>query len=65
MGGAAYLVWLGVQQWRVKAVGLNEAKTHVGPEKSLFWQGFLVSITNPKTIYFLHRFPSTVHKYER
>jgi homoserine/homoserine lactone efflux protein len=51
-GGAAYLVWLGGQKWREKAVDLYEAKTYVGLEKSLFWQGFLVSITNPKTIFF-------------
>ena len=55
-GGAAYLVWLGVQQWREKAVDLNEAKLHAGPKKSLFWQGFLVSVTNPKTIFFYAAF---------
>jgi threonine/homoserine/homoserine lactone efflux protein len=48
-----YLVWLGVQQWREEMVGLNEGKTHVGTEKkSLFWQCFLVRITNPNTIFF-------------
>lgn len=55
-GGAAYLVWLGAQQWREKAVDLNEAKLHAGPKKSLFWQGFLVSVTNPKTIFFYAAF---------
>lgn len=55
-GGAAYLIWLGIQQWRAKAVNLNEAEAHVGPKKSLFWQGFVVSITNPKTIFFYAAF---------
>jgi len=55
-GGAAYSVWLGGQQWRKKAVALNQAKTYVGLEKSLFWQGFLNSITNPKTIFFYAAF---------
>lgn len=54
--GAAYLVWLGVQQWRAKAVNLSETEAHVGPKKSLFWQGFVVSITNPKTIFFYAAF---------
>ena len=54
--GAAYLVWLGIQQWRAKAVDLNEAESHLGPKKSLFWQGFVVSITNPKTIFFYAAF---------
>ncbi|NQV98714.1 MAG: LysE family transporter [Rhodospirillales bacterium] len=50
--GAGYLIWLGVQQWRARAVNLAEAEAHLGPKKSLFWQGFVVSITNPKTIFF-------------
>ena len=54
--GAFYLVWLGIQQWRARAVDLNEAEAHVGPKKSLFWQGFVVSITNPKTIFFYAAF---------
>lgn len=54
--GAAYLIWLGVQQWRAKAVNLEEAEAHLGPKKSLFWQGFVVSITNPKTIFFYAAF---------
>jgi homoserine/homoserine lactone efflux protein len=51
-GGAAYLIWLGVHQWRDKAADLNEAKIHVDPKKSLLCEGFLVSITNPKMIFF-------------
>ncbi len=54
--GAGYLVWLGIQQWRAKAHGLeDEAPAFKSPRK-LFWQGFLVSITNPKTILFYAAF---------
>jgi threonine/homoserine/homoserine lactone efflux protein len=31
---------------------LNEAEASVGPKKSFFWECFVVSITNPKTIFF-------------
>lgn len=54
--GAAYLIWLGIQQWRAKAVRLDDPEAHQGPKKSLFWQGFVVSITNPKTIFFYAAF---------
>lgn len=54
--GVAYLVWLGVQRWR--AAGAAEA----GPAllavsgRRLFWQGFAVAITNPKTLFFYAAF---------
>jgi len=54
--GAAYLIWLGIQSWRAKAVNLGDAEAALGPKKSLFWQGFVVSITNPKTIFFYAAF---------
>ncbi len=54
--GAAYLIWLGINQWRAKAVRLDDPGVHHGPKKSLFIQGFLVSITNPKTIFFFAAF---------
>jgi threonine/homoserine/homoserine lactone efflux protein len=46
--GATYLIWLLIQKWLNKAADLNGAKIHVEPKTSLFRQGFLVSITNPK-----------------
>lgn len=54
--GVVYLVYLGVQQWRSAppAVGVPAR-----PERSrhaLFWQGFLVSATNPKTLLFYAAF---------
>jgi threonine/homoserine/homoserine lactone efflux protein len=54
--GAAYLVFLGIQQWRAPAPDLSmvapQAKSH-GP---LFVQAFLVSLVNPKTLIFYGAF---------
>lgn len=50
--GAAYLVYLGWQQWH--ATKLLEAASD-GAERSLFWRGFATSGLNPKTLLF---FPS-------
>lgn len=56
--GAAYLVFLGIQQWRAKPVALGdgEGEVHAGSKKSIFFQGFMISITNPKTILFYAAF---------
>jgi homoserine/homoserine lactone efflux protein len=53
--GVAYLVWLGVQQWRAPA---REASGEVRAvsAKALFTQGFLVTIANPKSLIFLAAF---------
>jgi threonine/homoserine/homoserine lactone efflux protein len=51
--GAAYLVWLGIQAWR-HAGETTEASppgAHVHA-----WRGFVVAITNPKTIAFFTAF---------
>lgn len=50
--GAVYLIWLGVQAWRT--AGLSEqipTGNHVH-----FWRGFLVALSNPKTIAFFTAF---------
>jgi homoserine/homoserine lactone efflux protein len=51
--GVAYLVWLGIQAWRhAGAVGETVApRGHVHA-----WRGFIVAITNPKTIAFFTAF---------
>ncbi|HJP23310.1 MAG: LysE family translocator [Alphaproteobacteria bacterium] len=46
--GVAYLLYLGLQQWRRLP---SAAQTPPGRQR-LFWQGFLVSATNPKTLLF-------------
>jgi threonine/homoserine/homoserine lactone efflux protein len=51
--GAAYLVWLGIQAWRnAGAAGID-----VPPSGRIdFWRGFIVAMTNPKTIAFFTAF---------
>lgn len=53
--GAAYLIYLGVQAIRHRAAG--DAATVGGgepaaPLRTIFWQGFIVGVTNPKSIVF-------------
>ncbi|HET7851095.1 MAG TPA: LysE family translocator [Pseudolabrys sp.] len=51
--GAAYLAWLGIQAWR----HAGEASTVAPPrERVYFRRGFVVAITNPKTIAFFTAF---------
>jgi threonine/homoserine/homoserine lactone efflux protein len=51
--GAAYLIWLGIQGWRTAGRALEAApprhRVHIS-------RGFLVAITNPKTIAFFTAF---------
>jgi homoserine/homoserine lactone efflux protein len=51
--GAAYLVWLGVQAWR-HAGAPAEAVAPAGHVHA--WRGFVVAMTNPKTIAFFTAF---------
>lgn len=55
--GGAYLVWLGIQVWRAPPVGL-ELKGAAAPRAgwSLFRQGALSALTNPKGILFFAAF---------
>ncbi len=52
--GAAYLVWLAIRAWRAPADDLSETRA-VSPGKT-FGRGFLVSLTNPKTLAFYAAF---------
>ncbi|MBW7981178.1 homoserine/homoserine lactone efflux protein [Enterobacillus tribolii] len=51
--GAAYLIWLGIQQWR--AAGSLDLQTLAAsiPRRKLFKRSVLVNLTNPKSIVFL------------
>ena len=51
--GAAYLVWLGIQAWR-HAGSVSEAAPPRGHVYA--WRGFVVALTNPKTIAFFTAF---------
>jgi len=53
--GVAYLVYLGIRQWRAAPDGLAD-KSSRGQAKRLFWRGFIVSATNPKTLLFYGAF---------
>src|SRR6478752_2133613 len=51
--GGAYLVWLGIQIWRSPAIGVD-IRGSVKPRAgwSLFRQGALSALTNPKALLF-------------
>ncbi len=54
--GAAYLVYLGVQQWRAPASPVRDASAgddSQGSPRRLVMRGFLVNATNPKGIVFM------------
>lgn len=50
--GALYLIWLGIQAWR--RAGLP--KPPLEGDQVHFWRGFLVALSNPKTIVFFTAF---------
>ena len=51
--GAAYLIWLGIQAWR----HAGAASQAVAPGGHVYaWRGFIVAMTNPKTIAFFTAF---------
>ncbi|MBO6519335.1 MAG: LysE family translocator [Rhodospirillales bacterium] len=57
--GVAYLVWLGAREWREVFRKRPEAVEQLPPDqkpKGVFWHGFVVAITNPKTIFFFVAF---------
>jgi len=54
--GVAYLIWLGMQRWRAKPTQENGGAAAEVASKDLFWQGFVVGLTNPKTWLFYAAF---------
>ena len=53
LAGAAYLVWLGIQAWRHAGATVEAAP----PGGHVYaWRGFVVAMTNPKTIAFFTAF---------
>ncbi|WP_296260846.1 MULTISPECIES: LysE family transporter [unclassified Pseudomonas] len=53
--GVAYLVYLGVKQWRALPGDLSESPTirPIGKPTTLVTRGFLVNISNPKALVFM------------
>lgn len=55
--GGAYLVWLGIQLWRAPPLRLlAEPTAAVTPSATLFRQGFLAAVSNPKALLFYGAF---------
>jgi homoserine/homoserine lactone efflux protein len=57
--GAAYLIWLGIQQWRARAAPISLPDAAAGTvaarptARALVLRGFLTNVSNPKGILFL------------
>ncbi len=55
--GVGYLVYLGIRAWRAPTEDLGAvAARDGGSGRRMFWQGFLVSATNPKVLLFYAAF---------
>jgi homoserine/homoserine lactone efflux protein len=54
--GVAYLLWLGVRAWRAPAVDLAGTEAQARSVKLIYGRGFLVGLTNPKTLLFYGAF---------
>jgi len=54
--GVAYLIFLGIKQWRAKKVDLTETRALPRSSAWIYLRGFLVSLTNPKTLVFYGAF---------
>jgi threonine/homoserine/homoserine lactone efflux protein len=54
--GVAYLVYLGVKAWRAPPLDVINAEPRPCSAQSAYLQGFLVSLTNPKTLLFFGAF---------
>src|SRR6185437_12501335 len=54
--GVVYLLYLGVKQWMAEPVDLTQVAPQPRSISSIYWRGFLVSLTNPKTLLFFGAF---------
>lgn len=54
--GVAYLIFLGVQTWRATSSSPKGPRATVASLPRLYWQGFIVNATNPKTLFFYAAF---------
>ena len=54
--GVAYLLWLGLRNWRAASTDLAGIAAEARSTGSIFARGFLVSLTNPKTLLFYAAF---------
>jgi homoserine/homoserine lactone efflux protein len=54
--GVAYLVWLGLRTWFAAPTDLSATQAQPANGRRIFATGFLVSLTNPKTLLFYGAF---------
>jgi homoserine/homoserine lactone efflux protein len=54
--GVAYLIVLGIRQWRAPAADLARTPAEPRSPRRIFARGLLVSLTNPKTLFFYGAF---------
>ena len=54
--GVAYLVFLGVQQWRARPAALEAVRPQPRSARRIFARAIAVSVTNPKTLLFYAAF---------
>lgn len=51
--GVAYLIWLGIQQWRAEPLALEPQQDSAQRPGELLLRGFLINASNPKGIVFM------------
>jgi homoserine/homoserine lactone efflux protein len=54
--GVAYLVYLGVKHWIAMPIDLTETQPQTKSVRAIYLRGFLISLTNPKTLFFFGAF---------
>src|ERR1700720_647169 len=54
--GAAYLVYLGIAQWRAVSIDLAAMAPQPKSARAIYGRGVLVALTNPKTLLFYGAF---------
>ena len=54
--GVVYLLWLGIRQWRAPPVDLTRTPPQPRSVRAIALRGFLISLSNPKTLLFFGAF---------
>lgn len=54
--GVAYLIYIGIAQWRAVPIDLTKVKPESKSAGAIYTRGLLVSLTNPKTLFFYGAF---------
>ncbi len=54
--GVAYLLYLGLRQWRAEPVDLTRTRPQPRSVRAIALRGFVISLTNPKTLLFYGAF---------